>query len=60
MKKTSMYALHTFFYCSFSTWGIVELQWCVNFCCKAKGFSYIYILFKNILFHYGLILGYRI
>ena len=36
-------------------WSIVDLHYCVNFCCTAKWLSYthIYILFY-ILFHYGL------
>ena len=43
--------LKILFYCS-----IVDLQYCVNFCCTAKwvSFTYIYILF-HILFHYGLL-----
>ena len=34
-------------------WSLVDWQCCVNFCCTAKWFSYIYIL-SHILFHYGL------
>ena len=37
------------FYCS-----IADLQCCVSFWCRAKWFSYIYILFQ-ILFHYSLL-----
>ena len=39
----------------FLYWSIVDLQ-CVNFCCTAKwlSYTYMYILFFNILFHYGL------
>ena len=40
--------------------SIVDSHCCVNFCWMAKWFSFIYhfvILFKNILFHYGLSQG---
>ena len=34
--------------------GIVDLQYCVNFCCIADIQLYICIHFFHILFHYGL------
>ena len=35
--------------------GIVNLQYCINFCCTVKwlGYKYVCVLFHN-LFHYGL------
>ena len=39
---------------SFFYWSIVDLQSCVNFCCTAKWFSYIYVYIFYIPFHYGL------
>ena len=38
----------------FFNWRIGDLQCCIDFCWTGKWFSYthIYILFKNILFHY--------
>ena len=36
-------------------WRIVDLSYCINLCYTAKwlSFTHIYILFLNILFHYG-------
>ena len=52
--------LRFFIFLKFLYWSTVDLQCCVNFCCKAKGFSlyinvciYVCILLK-ILFHFGL------
>ena len=38
---------------------LADIQYCVNFCCMAKGLSYIYtyIFFKNILLHLQFITG---
>jgi len=39
--------IRTFIFCFFLNWSIVDVHWCVNFCCTAKWLDdiYIYIFF---------------
>ena len=50
-KFSNLLFLNILFY-----WSIVDLQCCVNFCCRAKWFSNIYFFF-HVLFHPSLSQG---
>ena len=42
-KCVLVFSYETFFFKNLPYWSIVDLQCCVNFCCRVKWFSYAYI-----------------
>ena len=65
VHSVKMYWVWHFFFCIllaicfffFFYWSIVDLQCCVNFCCRAKWFSYTYIYSFSYSFPLWFIIG---
>ena len=50
LTRTFFFLMHSLLFKNLFYLSIVDLQWCVNFCCTEKLFNYIYIHIYTFLF----------